>query len=158
MTPHTQVQAAIFTIVAAVLHLGNATFIANPNDDAACLLESEVSKRHLMWAAELLQVPAQGLHHSLTTKTIQTPDGAIVSPITAAAAEFNRDSLAKTIYARLFDWLVGQVPCASAAAAATCDCFVHTYILPFVRYCNSLSSSLRFGWCHPVHTRLGKKT
>ena len=56
-----------------------------------------------------MQVEAKGLHHSLTTKTIQTPDGPIVSPITAAAAEYNRDSLAKTIYARLFDYIVDQV-------------------------------------------------
>jgi myosin heavy subunit len=164
-------QQAIFTVVAAVLHLGNATFTANPNDDSGCLLESERAKQHLMWAAELLQVrtcghshhvtlrhdrlaqvccpvrharcsqapaaariacgaahygsvqttvtfqgqggvlqvPAQGLHKSLTTRTIQTPEGPINSPITAPAAGANRDALAKTIYARLFDWLVDQV-------------------------------------------------
>jgi Myosin head (motor domain) len=48
-------QQAIFTVVAAVLHLGNATFTANPRDDGTCLLESERAKQHLMWAAELLQ-------------------------------------------------------------------------------------------------------
>ena len=52
---HICVQDAIFTVVAAVLHLGNATFVANPNDDAACLLENDFAKQHLIWAAELLQ-------------------------------------------------------------------------------------------------------
>jgi myosin-5 len=103
------VQEAIFTVVAAVLHLGNTTFTANPNDDNGCLLENETAKQHLIWAAELLGVSPQGLHKALTTKTIKTPEGPIVTPITAADADFNRNSLAKTIYARLFDYLVEQV-------------------------------------------------
>lgn len=108
-----------------MLHLGNATFVADPNDDAACLLEHDAAKRHLVWAAELLGVPAKGLLSALTTKTIQTPEGPIVTPITASAADFNRDSLAKTIYARLFDWLVDQArppPCWCACRPRVCRC------------------------------------
>lgn len=104
----TQTQDAIFTVVAAVLHLGNCEFVPDAEDDGACALASAAAQKAMAWAAELLGVPAEGLLHALSTRTRQTPDGPIVSPIPAAAAAANRDALAKTVYARLFDFLVTQ--------------------------------------------------
>jgi myosin heavy subunit len=95
--------------VAAVLHLGNSEFVEDPDVDGGCKLATPSAQQHLAWAAELLSVSAQGLLHALSTRTRLTPDGPIVSPITASAAGANRDALAKTIYSRLFDWLVQQV-------------------------------------------------
>lgn len=103
------VQEAIFAVVAAVLHLGNCDFVEDPDTDGGCKLADAFAERHLAWAAELLCVDGQGLLHALSTRTRQTPEGPIISPISAEAALSNRDSLAKTIYARLFDWLVLQV-------------------------------------------------
>ncbi len=48
----------------------------------------------------------EGLRDALTTRVRQTPDGKIVSPLDARAAAETRDSLAKIIYAKMFDWLV----------------------------------------------------
>ena len=55
----------------------------------------------LATTAELLGVGADGLLKALTTRTRQTPDGPIVSPLDAKAALENRDSLAKILYSKV---------------------------------------------------------
>ena len=112
-------QEAIFAVVAAVLHLGNCDFVEDPDTDGGCKLTDTIAERHLAWAAELLCVDGPGLLRSLSTRTRQTPDGPIVSPISFEAALSNRDSLAKTIYSRLFDWLVQQVRARCTARRVT---------------------------------------
>ncbi|KAL6769329.1 MYO1 [Auxenochlorella protothecoides x Auxenochlorella symbiontica] len=100
-------QDAVFAVVAAVLHLGNVAFVPGDGGDGSAV--AEPAWAHLEAAAALLGVDAAGLARALTTRTRQTPDGPIVSPLDVGAASDNRDSLAKTAYSRLFDWLVGAV-------------------------------------------------
>ena len=69
-------QDAIMRIVAAVLHLGNVAFIPDPKEEEACIMADEEAGKHLGWAATLLGVSAEGLNHSLSTRTRQTVDGA----------------------------------------------------------------------------------
>ncbi|CAI7795775.1 unnamed protein product, partial [Closterium sp. NIES-54] len=55
------------------------------------------------------QVDKKQLRESLISRTLVTRDGNIKKELDPAAALISRDTLAKTIYARLFDWLVDKV-------------------------------------------------
>ena len=99
---------AVWQTVAAVLHLGNVVFKERKRDDGADV-DGPQAEAHLAAAAELLGVSADGLRHALTTRTRQTPEGPIVSPLGAKSSGENRDALAKIVYAKMFDWLVAAI-------------------------------------------------
>ncbi|XP_017226579.1 myosin-12 isoform X2 [Daucus carota subsp. sativus] len=101
-------QDAIFRVVAAILHLGNIDFVKGKEFDSS-KLKDEKSLYHLQTAAELLMCDEKSLEDSLCQRVIVTPDGNITKPLDPAAAVLSRDALAKTIYSRLFDWLVDKI-------------------------------------------------
>jgi myosin-5 len=92
-------QDAVFRTVAAVLHLGNLAFVEAAADGADASELDPAAQEHLEAAAVLLGADAEGLRRALTTRTRQTPDGPIVSPIDVKAAQ---------VYVCVF---VGRVSC-----------------------------------------------
>ena len=50
------------------------------------------------------RVDASLLLSTLCYRTIKTPEGNIIKAVDSSAAVIGRDTLAKTVYARLFDW------------------------------------------------------
>ncbi|XP_010522267.1 PREDICTED: myosin-12 isoform X2 [Tarenaya hassleriana] len=103
-----QEQDAIFRVVAAILHLGNVEFVKGEEVDSS-KLKDDKSKYHLQTAAELLMCDEKMLEDSLCKRVIVTPDGNITKPLDPGSAALSRDALAKTVYSRLFDWIVDKI-------------------------------------------------
>jgi hypothetical protein len=107
-------------------------------------------------AAELLGVSRDGLAHALTTRTRQTPEGPIISPLNVRAATENRDSLAKV--------RGGVRACAAAARACVADgaarrvggaCAISVPRVGFRRLCSPRNPRMRVlgGSCKQAQRR-----
>ncbi|KAG9135235.1 hypothetical protein Leryth_013509 [Lithospermum erythrorhizon] len=101
-------QQAIFRTLAAILHLGNIEFSPGKEHDSSAL-KDEKSSFHLQMAANLFMCDVDLLLATLSTRSIQTREGVIIKALDCNAAAAGRDTLAKTVYARLFDWLVEKI-------------------------------------------------
>lgn len=94
-------QWQIFKVLAALLHLGNIQITASRSD--AVLADDD---RSLGFATKLLGIDKAEFQKWILKKQIITRTDKIVSNLSAAQANIVKDSVAKFIYASLFDWLV----------------------------------------------------
>ncbi|RLN62196.1 hypothetical protein BBJ29_002345 [Phytophthora kernoviae] len=106
-----QIELVVQTL-AAVLHIGNVHFQPETVGDAEG--SSVRDRESLQIACELLGLDAVRLEHALCYKLLQTmaPGGKIESyevPQNTSQAKSQRDSIAKAVYDRLFDFLVERV-------------------------------------------------
>ncbi|CAD6502076.1 BgTH12-02318 [Blumeria graminis f. sp. triticale] len=103
-------QAAIFRLLAALLHLGNVSIMPTRSDSALSSTEPSLIK-----ATNLLGVDPVEFAKWTVKKQLVTRGEKIVSNLTQQQAIVVRDSVAKFIYSSLFDWLVENINHALAA-------------------------------------------
>ena len=79
----------------------------------------------LQYAAELLHIDIDRFAYSLKEKKVQMGRGSILSiKLQTSQAQENLDSISKTLYSNLFDWLVAQVNVALANKSPSSARFV----------------------------------
>ena len=102
---------AVLGVVAAVLHLGNIRFemAEDAKADEAMVCADEGSVRGLECAAALLGCEVEALRTVLMSRKITIGGDVIVKEFNVVESEESRDSLAKSLYGRLFEWVVSAV-------------------------------------------------
>ncbi|XP_034032084.1 unconventional myosin-Vc [Thalassophryne amazonica] len=98
-------QSNVFTVLAAILHLGNVE-IRNVGDDKSSIAPSDP---HLAAFGELLAVSAEGVVRWLCHRRIVLVAETVVKPVPKERAVNARDALAKQIYAHLFDSIINRI-------------------------------------------------
>ncbi|POM73488.1 Myosin-like protein [Phytophthora palmivora] len=110
MSPDEQLN--VMKIISAVLHLGNVSFTTatrNGGKDDASVVDMDECGDNIQAICTLLGVEEDVLRSTLCTKQIKAGAEFITTRLPVAQALSTRDSVVKTLYSNLFNWLVDRI-------------------------------------------------
>mmetsp|Transcript_2209 Transcript_2209/g.4244 ORF Transcript_2209/g.4244 Transcript_2209/m.4244 type:complete len:640 (+) Transcript_2209:68-1987(+) len=96
----------ILRIVAAILHMSNIKF--RLDDKEVCHIE-ENTKPSLEKAADLLGVTAEAMTKCMCYRTLKIGGQVISKPYNMDTSIVNRDSMCKSMFSKMFDWVVDTI-------------------------------------------------
>lgn len=98
-------QQVIFSLISAILHLGNVKIVNEKPNESSAVSKSDESIKIM---CELLKIDEKNMRAWLCNKRIKTVNEIVNTPLPLSQALFSRDALAKHMYSQLFNWIVSQ--------------------------------------------------
>ncbi|XP_040185735.1 unconventional myosin-XV-like [Rana temporaria] len=95
---------SIWAILSAILQLGNICFTSFQRDAFGSAAGFRITEIRIV--ASLLQISPEELQKAITQRVTMTSYDQVLSPLTVEASIDIRDTIAQSLYALLFDWLL----------------------------------------------------
>jgi myosin-1 len=96
--------SAIWRILAGILKLGNVEFVDAGKD------KTKISNLNVLQSiSKVLCITTEQLEKATTTNVLETAGSKTIVELNPKASSFSRDSMAKGIYTKLFDWVVEHI-------------------------------------------------
>ncbi|TDH65176.1 hypothetical protein CCR75_005909 [Bremia lactucae] len=100
----TNAQKTLFKILAGVLLLGEVLFETKGESGSRISSGSALTN-----VAKMFGLPSSKIEDALCNRTVITRNDSVTVPLAPVEAAENRDALAKTIYSKMFDWMVVKI-------------------------------------------------
>ncbi|RLN91034.1 hypothetical protein BBJ28_00005231, partial [Nothophytophthora sp. Chile5] len=97
-------QKTLFQLLSGVLLLGEVTF-ANSGENGSRISSGTA----LSQVAKMFGLPTRSIEEALCNRTVITRNDSVTVPLDPVEAVENRDALAKTVYSKMFDWMVVKI-------------------------------------------------
>ncbi|KAI7879493.1 hypothetical protein K492DRAFT_148265 [Lichtheimia hyalospora FSU 10163] len=117
----------IMQLLAAILHLGDLTFLDPTNNQDAAYVK-DVDQLNLV--ADFLGVDSRAFENVLVFKTTMIRKDLTTLILNAEQAAIQRDELARTLYALLFTWMVERINSKLCADEESFHAFISVLDLP----------------------------